>query len=162
MSSLKLADIAGVLPQEWRWSAAAVRPSLAVMSDSDREEYLARLGLVLGLARRARRLTQEDAAEALGVSPASLSRWEKGQTGLSAWDLSRLVRLYGLGFDSELVLNPPASIVEIRRRVSRLAEAAGEAAAEARRRALAAVPPAVPEPDGPPPPRPSRSRPSSR
>lgn len=97
------------------------------ISDVDREEYLSRLGLVLKLARNNAGLTQQEAARMMGGSTVSFTRWEKGETGMSAYDLARLVRIYGLEYDAALVLDPPASRVEIKRRLSPVAKAAAEA-----------------------------------
>jgi transcriptional regulator with XRE-family HTH domain len=117
--------------QEWPWSARARLHSLADVQepsiDLDREEYMARLGVVLQLARKAARIAQTKAAERLGMTPVSFTRWESGTTGISAYDLARLVRLYGLEIDADLVLNPPASKVEIRRRLAPIAAAAQRA-----------------------------------
>lgn len=115
--------------QEWPWSRPARLHSLAGVQepDTDREEFHARLGVVLELARKAAGVKQTDAAATLGMNPVSFTRWESGATGISAYDLARLVRLYGLEIDADLVLNPPASKVEIRRRLEPIAQAAQRA-----------------------------------
>lgn len=101
------------------------------MPDSDVRDDLAeygyRLGVVLALARKAvtPKLRQEDAAARLGMAPDTISRWENGENKISAYDLSRLVRLYG--FDPDLALNPPASKVEVKRRLGPVADAARQA-----------------------------------
>jgi ribosome-binding protein aMBF1 (putative translation factor) len=69
--------------QESAWSGRARVPRLTVVSDSvtpddDREEYLARLGLVLRLGRKAAGLRQEEAAARLGVNSRAFTRWEAG------------------------------------------------------------------------------------
>lgn len=117
--------------QEWPWSPRARLHSLAdvrePISDLAREEYASRLGTVLQMARKARRIKQVDAAAALGTSTVSFTRWEAGATGISAYDLARLVSLYELEYDAALVLDPPASKVEIKRRLEPLAQAAQRA-----------------------------------
>jgi transcriptional regulator with XRE-family HTH domain len=82
---------------------------------------LLRLGVVLEMARKAAGYTQEQAALEMGVNPAAFTRWEAGKNGVSAYDLARLIRLFG--FDADLALNPPASKLEIRRRLGRVAAA---------------------------------------
>ena len=49
--------------------------------------------------RLARHLTQEQAAENLGVSPQSVSRWERGTTWPDVAMLPKLARLYGVMID---------------------------------------------------------------
>lgn len=95
--------------------------------DLDREEYHARLGVVLQMARKAVKVKQADAARRLGMNPVSFTRWEAGTNGIGAYELARLVRMYGLEIDADLVLNPPASKVEIRRRLEPIAAAAQRA-----------------------------------
>lgn len=95
--------------------------------DLDREEYHARLGVVLQMARKAARVKQTDAAKVLGMNPVSFTRWEAGTVGIGAYELARLVAMYGLEVDADLVLNPPTSKVEIRRRLEPIAAAAQRA-----------------------------------
>ncbi len=105
----------------------------------DREEFAARLGVVLQLARKKRKLSQVQVGTQLGgVTPVTFTRWESGATGISAYDLARLVQVYGLDVDADLVLKPPASKVEIRRRLSAVAQAAQRAT---RRAILRPMPP---------------------
>lgn len=117
------------ITQEWPWSAAArlhnlTRVQEPDIGDLDREEYHARLGVVLQQARKTAKVNQKDAARAIGMNPASFTRWEAGATGISAYDLARLVQLYRLDLDADLVLDPPASKVEIKRRLEVVAQAA--------------------------------------
>lgn len=104
-------------------------PTLADVPESDiflgREEYLSRLGVVLQLARKAARYTQEDMASWMGMNPTSFTRWEDGRNAISAYDLARLVHRYG--FDPDLAFNPPSSKVEIRRRLGPVGDAARRA-----------------------------------
>lgn len=88
----------------------------------DRDEYLSRLGVVLQMARKAAKLTQEEMATRLEVDPSAFTRWEAGRNALSAYDLARLV--FNYGFDPDLALNPPTSKVEIRKRLEPVADAA--------------------------------------
>ena len=131
LSSRQLPFAAERTPQDWPWFQRVHPRSLAdvqeTLSDLAREEYAARLGVVLQMARKAARIKQVDAAAQMGMAPVSFTRWESGETGISAFDLARLVRLYGLDFDAALVLDPPASKVEIRRRLGPVAEAAQRA-----------------------------------
>lgn len=92
---------------------------------ADRDEYLARLGVVLQLARKAARYTQEEMATWMGVDPSAFTRWEAGRNALSAYDLARLVHRYGC--DPDLALNPPASKIEVKQRLGPVADAAREA-----------------------------------
>lgn len=103
------------------------------MTDSDEndalEEYSKRLGVVLQMARKAARITQKVAAKSMGMSPAAFGRWEAGKHKISAFDLHRLIGLYG--FDPDLAVRPPASKVVIRRRLGPVADAARQAAQDA-------------------------------
>lgn len=110
--------------------------------DDDREEYLVRLGRVLQQARKARRMTQLEAARRMRLSTATFTRWESGDNKISAYDLARLVRLYE--FDADLAINPPASVIEVRRRLGIVPRAAQAAV----RRAL--LRPLPPEGEGEP------------
>lgn len=113
-----------------RWSVVPVLRSLTDMTDSgtdeEREEYLARLGMVLYIARRFAGFSQEQAAAEIGMSAAAIGRWEGGKNGISAFDLMRLIRLYH--FDPDLAANPPASKVEIRKRLGDVPRSAAAAA----------------------------------
>lgn len=126
--------------QDWPWSRRERLRNLAdvqePLSDLARDEYLARLGVVLQLARKAAKIKQVDAAGRMGMTAVSFTRWESGSTGISAYDLARLVRMYGLDYDAALVLDPPTSKVEIRRRLAPIAEAAQRAARRALLRPL--------------------------
>lgn len=136
----------GQLPQSLRWENLRVVHIVADVQESDTtddlEEYSARLGVVLQLARRSARFSQVEAAPLMGMSTASFTRWEQGQSKISAYDLARLVRLYQ--FDPDLAINPPASKVEIRRRLGPVADAARGAV---RRGLLQPLPPDENEPD---------------
>jgi transcriptional regulator with XRE-family HTH domain len=103
--------------------------SLADVGDSDtnddRDAFLARLGLVLSMARKHAGLKQEEAAARLGMSPAAIGRWEAGANKISGYDLVRLIRLYD--FDPDLAVNPPASRPAIRRRLGPIPDAARRA-----------------------------------
>lgn len=143
LSSPQVARAADRSLQDWPWSPRARLHNLADVQESDigfdREEYAARLGVVLQLARKARGLSQVQAGAQLGgVTPVSFTRWESGTTGLSAYDLARLVHLYGLDVDADLVLKPPASKIEIKRRLSAVAQSAQRAT---RRAILRPLPP---------------------
>lgn len=103
--------------------------SLTDMPDSDigadREEFSSRLGIVLAMARKAAGITQEEAAAKLEMSAAAIGRWEAGANKVSGYDLVRLIRLYK--FDPDLAVNPPASRVEIRKRLEPVGERARRA-----------------------------------
>lgn len=113
-------------PQRSGWFGERVIRSVAAVPDSDkfvdRDEYLARLGVVLQLARKAAGYTQEEMGDWMQVDPSAFTRWEAGRNALSAYDLARLIHRYG--FDADLAFNPPTSKVEIRRRLGPVAAAA--------------------------------------
>lgn len=141
LSTTPTLDDQATLPHKLRLSTRGVVHIVAEMMESDAgddlDEFLARLGVVLQLARKHARFTQETAAQRMGMSKAAFTRWEQGQHKISAYDLARLVRLYD--FDPDLALNPPASKVEIRRR---LGAVAASALAASRRGLLRPLPPA--------------------
>lgn len=129
LSTRQITRTRAVALQRWPWSGPVGLHSLTGVqeADVDREEYHARLGVVLQMARKAAKVKQADAATHLGMNPVSFTRWEAGTTGIGAYELARLVKLYGLEIDAELVLNPPTSKVEIRRRLEPIAAAAQRA-----------------------------------
>ena len=53
------------------------------------------IGRSLRLARESRKITQEEAAIALGVQISAISRIESGQRQVSTLELTRLAELYG-------------------------------------------------------------------
>lgn len=138
LSSTQESDMARRVPHDSPWSGLHIVRSLTDMhesnADGDRDEYLSRLGVVLQLARKHAKLSQEAAATKMGLSPATFTRWEAGDTAISAYDLVRLVRLYEL--DPDLAFNPPASRVEIRRRLGPVSAAARRAVRRAQLRPL--------------------------
>lgn len=113
------------LPHYSRWSGLEAAPSVVGVRESDsfveRQEWLDRLGVVLREARKAAGYTQARAAIWMSVDESAFTRWEDGRNALSAYDLARLVYLYG--FDPDLAVNPPRSKAEIRRRLGPVADA---------------------------------------
>lgn len=69
------------------------RPRLADLSEPER----ARLGERLRVARERAQLTQSEAAMRLGVTQATISRFETGERGLEVAELIVLAKLYGVG-----------------------------------------------------------------
>lgn len=72
----------------------------------------------------------------MGVDPSAFTRWEAGRNSISAYDLANLCRMFGDDFDADLVINPPASKIEIKRRLGPVAEAAKRATRRALLRPL--------------------------
>ena len=60
-------------------------------------ELLARLGTRFRGIRHAAGKTQEQVAEALGIQPTTLSRWERGRVGLSLFVLAKAADYFGIG-----------------------------------------------------------------
>ncbi|PZG09533.1 XRE family transcriptional regulator [Micromonospora craterilacus] len=67
-----------------------------MVQDIDPAVQRRRLRVRLRQARDAKRLTQKDAAQALGWGPAKIIRIETGQVGISDTDLKALLQLYGI------------------------------------------------------------------
>lgn len=65
------------------------------------------LGARLVEAREARRLTQDDVAQVLGVTRVMVSHWERGQRNPSEHVLERLAGLYGVTLQALLEGGPP-------------------------------------------------------
>jgi transcriptional regulator with XRE-family HTH domain len=63
----------------------------------NRTDFYTTLGQRLREARA--HATQESVAKVLGVTTNTISRWETGKYKVSAYDLSRLARLYGVSLD---------------------------------------------------------------
>ncbi|MFN3201625.1 MAG: helix-turn-helix domain-containing protein [Bradymonadia bacterium] len=60
-------------------------------------ELLQAVGARVAAARRDRGFTQESLAEAVGVEPVTLSRWETGDRALSLTTLARVAGALGVG-----------------------------------------------------------------
>lgn len=69
------------------------------------------LGESLGAARRAAGRTQEEAAEALGVSRQTISKWETGETLPDIVQCQNLAALYGTDLDRLVAFDPEAQRV---------------------------------------------------
>lgn len=67
------------------------------MSRRRDQDLLRTLGRRVALARGARGWTQERLAEAIGIEPVSLSRWETGHRALSLSTLHLIAQALGLG-----------------------------------------------------------------
>lgn len=74
--------------------------------------------------RQARHLTQEQAAESLGVSPQSVSRWECGTTMPDVAMLPKIARLYGIMID-DLYQEKTAVYANLASRLLAVYEASG-------------------------------------
>lgn len=114
--------------ERWRSIVDAPAHRLAVVQEIDteteRREYLARLGEVLKQARRAAGVTQVVAAERLKMDPSAFTRWEAGANRIGAYELSIVCRLIGPELDLDLIIDPPASKVEIQTRLAPVKAAA--------------------------------------
>lgn len=112
------------------WSGVVAPPSVPDMptvTDEDRL-FAERLANVLRELRRISGWTQEEAAEAIGTSVSSLSRWERGRFAPKGYDLGRVFRAYErYGAQQEWFFDPPEVVVTNPVR-DRLAELAREAA----------------------------------
>lgn len=90
------------------------------------DDYLRRLGAVIQASRKALGWSQAELGDKVGRDANSISRWERGATSLSAYDLVRLWEV--LGVDAEWLLSPTDSITELDRRVAHLRRLAVAAA----------------------------------
>ena len=61
------------------------------------EELLRDIGQRVARARRERGWSQEQLAEAIGIQPVTLSRWETGDRALSLSTLGRIAVVLGVG-----------------------------------------------------------------
>lgn len=113
------------------WSGVVARPSVPGVPTVREEDRLfaERLANVLRELRATASWTQEEAAERIGTSVSSLSRWERGQYAPKGYDLGRLYRAYEpYGAMPEWFFDPPEVIITNPVR-DRLSEIAREAAA---------------------------------
>jgi transcriptional regulator with XRE-family HTH domain len=133
------------------WSGVLDRPSVPAVPTirAEDRQFAMRLANVLRELRGAAGWTQEKAAEEVGTSVSSLSRWETGKFAPKGYDLGRLFRAYErFGAEREWFFDPPEVVVRnpIRDRLAELArgatdEARADLAAErARSRASASRP----------------------
>jgi transcriptional regulator with XRE-family HTH domain len=90
------------------------------------DDYLRRLGAVIRAARKARGWGQEELADRVGRDKNSISRWERGATSLSAYNLVQLWE--ALEIPADWLIEPTDSLSELDRRVAQLRRAAEEAA----------------------------------
>lgn len=119
----------------------------ALMQELDeRAAFRARSGLAMAHYRRAAKVNQKVIADRLGINVGTIGRWEKGDGGPDAWEVSVMVELYGV--PCEWLLDPPADVNVLRRRTEQLRRAAQAAA-----QADAEVSPAQPGDGGSAPPR---------
>lgn len=105
------------------WTGSDDGSSFGLVAEDD---YLSRLGAVIQAVRKARRWSQAELGERVGRDANSISRWERGATSLSAYDLVQLWQV--LEIDAEWLLQPTDSISELERRAAQLRRAAVEAA----------------------------------
>jgi transcriptional regulator with XRE-family HTH domain len=99
-----------------------------------------RIAKVLRELRTTSGWTREEAAEAIGVPPDTLGKWERGQHAPKGYDLGRLYRGYvRWGADWKWFLNPPEvlEVNPIRARLDEL-ERRGAIAADEREARVAA------------------------
>ena len=61
-----------------------------------------KLGANIAALRKAKGMTQEQLAAALGISPPAVSKWETGAAEPSTSNLLALAKLYGLSVDELL------------------------------------------------------------
>lgn len=106
------------------WTGTDDASSVGRVSEDD---YLRRLGAVIQAVRKARRWSQAELGERIGRDANSISRWERGATSLSAFDLVQLWQV--LEVPAEWLVEPTDSISELERRAAVLRRAAVEAAA---------------------------------
>lgn len=112
-----------VTDAELAWTGSADGFSVAPVPE---DEYLRRLGAVIRETRKLRRMSQDELGAKVGRDNNTISRWERGATSLSAYDLSQL--WVALEIPAEWLLEPTDSISEMGRRIAQLRRAAAEAA----------------------------------
>lgn len=111
------------------WSGVLAPPSVSAVPTVRNEDRLfaLRLANVLRELRRAAGWTQEQAAERIGTSVSSLSRWETGKFSPKGYDLGRAFRAYEpYGARQEWFFDPPEVVVRnpIRDQLDELARGA--------------------------------------
>ena len=84
------------------------------------EAFFKEMGARIAQARKGRGLTQQQLADALGVSQQTLAHYEVGRVGIGAPMLPRLAELLDLSFDEMLIGAPIARLPGKRGPASRL------------------------------------------
>lgn len=108
-----------------RTALLTVLPVLAAEPDDD--AYLVRLGrTVQRIRKKLLKINQGEFAGRVGVDLNTISRWERGETSLSAYNLTRLWR--GLDCPADWLMDPTDSMTELDRRIEQLRRAAAAAA----------------------------------
>lgn len=133
------------------WSGVVAAPSVPDVPTAEEDRLFAeRLANVLRELRRVAGWNQEKAAEKIGTSLSSLSRWERGKSAPKGYDLGRVYRAYErFGADWREFLDPPEVVVKNPVR-DRLSELAREATRLAREDSKAEQAPGQPTDDEPP------------
>jgi len=126
------------VPPNARWSAASGLPSLPLVpTDDDKEEerrFALSLGAVIAKVRLGVDVSQEELAEATGVSVTTLSRWERGVNAPKAYQLAKIWRK--LEPPASWFFDPPDALSDLDRRLADAVERGRDAAyAPPRRRA---------------------------
>ena len=67
------------------------------------------IGLRIQAARRERGWTQDELAEAVGVSRSAVAQWETGRAGQLTGNLSRIAAVFGLGVEFLMFGNDKAA-----------------------------------------------------
>ena len=78
-------------------------------------KLLARLGARFRELRLANGMTQESLAEALDIQVAAISRWERGQSGLSFPILAQAADRFGIGLGELLAIDDGPRVIGRRR-----------------------------------------------
>ena len=84
------------------------------------EAFFKEMGARIAQARKERGLTQQQLADALGISQQTLAHYEVGRVGVGAPMLPRLAELLDLSFDEILLGQPTARLPGKRGPASRL------------------------------------------
>lgn len=134
------------------WPVSRAEPYGWRMANNEASDYAKRLSNVLRELRAVTGWGQEEAAEQIGVSVSTLSRWERGLSAPKGFELGRLFQAYQpAGAEPAWFFAPPEVVVinpirnhlvELARVAAALPPATSNGAAEVRRRA--GVPPAGP------------------
>lgn len=129
LSTRRLAVLTTAKRRDAPWSGSSALLTVPVVpgSDADRALYRRRLGLLLEGGRTLNEEhTQAFVGAELGVGKDQIGKWERGLAEPRAWELHRMVQLYGL--EPGWVICPPDSIGELEFRIAGLRQAAAEAA----------------------------------
>jgi transcriptional regulator with XRE-family HTH domain len=107
-ADLRTAEEVSRLRRRHGWNPAAIKSRASIAAPARNWAHLS-LGMRIRTARRNSRLSVTEAARRMGISPSFLSSVERGESGLSVRNLSRLANALGMPMSAFAPSEPSAT-----------------------------------------------------